>query len=158
MAVMALAISSLAMGCGSVTASHDPQPLLGGLRSFQSPHEAQTTLGPALLPWEVVEDSRRDETAALLIVSIKGYRHLDGQGQLVLTFLNDRLMEARFHPEKLDEYLQQLQRANVQVSKTSTAAAGRISVFSGRDEMGGYVAWLDVRLQDEYVALIKRLS
>lgn len=76
-------------------------PLLGSLKSFDSPDETSAKLDPKLLPWKTVEEpqlvSRSDKRPRFefLRVRVEGYLHLGQLCDLELVFFNDRLMEVR---------------------------------------------------------------
>jgi hypothetical protein len=109
--------------------------------------------------WVIVEDDRRAPDYWAYIVLARGYEHLDQPGDLLLSFVGGRLMETRFYPSNQRAYVVALRQAGIAVAlEKSVMTALHVRVSMGRDERADYVAWLDLRLEEQAWRAIKRHS
>lgn len=87
-----------------------------------------------------------------VVVRQTDFRHLGVDGELRLTFFNDRLYGIAFYPRLADHYLRQLGVSGLRLPRSSEPLelSRNSLVWSGSDETGvRYVAWIDRRLLDE---------
>jgi hypothetical protein len=151
--------------CSVDVAEEDPIVLFDGLRSFQTPAQAQESL-TSVAPMRVVEDTPVKDRMHRVVfrtvtAEVQNYSHQGHHGRLVLQFLNDRLMRVMFYPTDPAAFLQALQGQGIESIPDSTWAnrfqlkgAGQPSAlqnYAYSDMTGGqYVAWADARLNAEY--------
>jgi hypothetical protein len=74
---------------------------------------------------------------------VRGYTHLGEEGQLKLSFFNDRLMQASFQPKDKAAYVKQLSRTPITLA---SHIQQRENIYS--------IIWEDTRLGGEYVACV----
>ena len=168
--LMALGVGG---GCRVVrSASGPPVPMIGGLRSFQTPEEAKRVLSAAALQWSVLEDGAeggKEIPFRRLSLEVRGFVSQEVSGDLILQFLNDRLMRVMFYPVDPDRYLTQIQNHGMTVRNTSNEPGAlelresdqpaNLQILLITDHEGKhYVAWTDVRLDNEYHDLIWKYS
>lgn len=146
--------------------SEPRSPLLGDFVSFESPAEVRKKLGPAILPWKVVEESTSASSDKRppfrqYVVVVEGFSHLRHPGVLKLHFFNDRLMESRFFPKDPDEYLRALSRyQGIDLTATTKASVPPHTRVWASSEHDGqrYIGWADTRLEKEFDDWIRRYS
>lgn len=86
------------------------------------------------------------------------FEHLGMEGELWLTFFNDRLYGTMFYPLDFDPYLEQLAAVGLRLPRWSEPlrVSRNVLVWSGREKgQQPYVAWIDRRLLDESTRWIK---
>lgn len=155
-----VAVSCVCPACSDSSAKPEtPASLIGAFRSFQSIESARDILVPELRHWFVVEDERRPPDYWAHIVLVKGYEHLRQSGDLLLSFVGGRLMETRFYPLDQQAYLVALRQTGIDVGLDKPVMTEmHVRVSMGRDERADYVAWLDLRLEEQAWRAIKRHS
>ena len=108
--------------------------------------------------------SKRYPPRDLDTLEVRGFKHLGQTGELTLEFFNDRLYEARFIPEELDDgYAQRLHAADAGLPRDKTgnidATRGPLRVTSNVDFASSkvgralntrpFVIWQDQRLKQQ---------
>jgi hypothetical protein len=96
----------------------------------------------------------------LLVISKKDVRLNGAAGELVLSFLNNRLMTAQLYVANLAQA-----RASVEAAQQISLASGSsfiepsTHIWVGRDRQGrNYIGWIDKTLQAEQDAWIRQYS
>lgn len=113
---------------------------------------------------QVVEDSSlpagdRRPPFSIYTLSVAGFRYLDHDGELRMTFFNNRLQETWFYPNDPDAYFSALRSHGVVPSEHSQLVMGRTAVWTGTDyRVKSYVAWQDTRLGEQSKRWISRYS
>ena len=138
-----------------------------GLVSYQTVEEAKTEITKRLGKWEIIEDSatprrRGRPEFTILRASVGNFEHLGHRGELILEFLNDRLMAIRFFPaQTASDYLLAVSKAEgvVLQPRGSTVAPAFRRIWHGIDHRGKeYVGWEDTRLSEEYSRWIRKYA
>lgn len=155
-----VAVSCFGVACTDSSSTRaDPASLIGTFRSFQSIESARDALVPAMRNWVIIENERRPPDYWAYIVLARDYEHLHQSGDLLLSFVGGRLMETRFYPLDRRAYVVALRQTGLGVALDKPVMAGmHVRVSMGRDERADYVAWLDLRLEEQAWRAIKRHS
>lgn len=139
-------------------------PLAEAFRSYDGEAAIATQLEAAglVVQRQVLERAANSEHPPRRMASftVKGYRHLDCEGTLVLEFFNNRLMEADFRPDDPARYAPRLHRAVPGLERGRTGHAEWVqpplrvwsTVDLAKSKVGrtlgseGVVLWQDLRL------------
>jgi hypothetical protein len=152
----------LAASCRSSSEKKfQPSPLAGKLYSGQSLETVERKLDMMAGNFDILEDrtplpSDTRPPYRLLVISKKNAR-IEGQnGELVLTFFNDRLMTSQLYPADMPAARDAVQAVQ-QLSGSDGHIAPSTRVWVGKDENGrGYIGWIDKTLQAEQDAWVKQ--
>jgi hypothetical protein len=156
------------------------EQLMDVFRSYDSQPQVTQQLTAAGLQVTVervhVEGSRKYPPYKLDTLTVRGYRHLDHEGVLLLDFFNDRLSSATFRPAEPKAYLRRLQRAGIRFQREDLSRwaqqTGNLRVSTNiiyaTSDVGrtlntqAYASWEDVRLvaqsREWYVAYGSKYS
>ena len=135
--------------------------LLGHLSSFSSFEEIS---GRVLSEQHFVlvhkTTCRRSDPRPCFQVTVRKteFKNLGVEGELWLTFFNDRLYGAMFYPADFDRYLRQLAHSGLALPRSSEPLelSSNTLVWSGLSEQKRpFVAWVDRRLLDEHAKWIR---
>lgn len=94
-------------------------------------------------------------------VIVLNYNHLGYSGELIFTFLNDRLMSTQFFPNSIDSYLDALNReikTDLTISHKKYISPYTCIIFGEDYLKRKYVIWEDTRLANEFSVWIRRYS
>lgn len=138
--------------------------LVNALTSYSSPTQVLTSLAPNQVPWEILEESPPASLGSprarfhQFVVRVHEYSHLGHAGDLKLHFFNDRLMEARFFPQKLAAYKAAVALAvgvNLE-GRTEGTVGPTLRVWTATEHSGErYVGFADRRLEAEFSSWIR---
>lgn len=151
--------------CGSETFTEiekDRAPLIGGLESYSTREEIRAKLPQA--ETKVTEDTSRHKPGSqppyqVYVVKVSSYQHLKHSGYLLLTFFNNRLMQAAFYPDNLNDYIAALRTSGVPVKTGSEHTAGHTVVWIGSDfDNKPYIGWADDRLRAQQRRWLSKYS
>ena len=140
-----------------------PAPLLGSFESYASPSQVRKLL-PNQLAITVVEDSKLPAGDPrprfdVLDLRIEDYEHLGHRGELLVQFLNERLLGTWFYPDSYDSYIAALRHSGLAPVSETTRVGRYTDLWTYRDFEGRpYVAWEDSRLADEQRRWIMKYS
>lgn len=145
----------------------DPVRMIDTLNSYDSVSAVSAKLDAAkakytVTPVRPAKSSKYPPRDTDTLVSA-GYRHLGVPGQLTLEFFNDRLFEATFVPEELDDYVDRLHAAEKRLKRERD---GRTEVIVGNLRLATnvdfastdtgrslqtkpYVIWQELRLKNQ---------
>jgi hypothetical protein len=129
-------------------------PLFPGFESYASLKEVKAKL-PAEAEIRVTEETSLAKGTSkppyrIYTISVSPYTHLEKTGKLVLTFYNDRLLQAAFYTEQLDDYMQALRRAGMGLTFGQELVNGNTVRWIGTDfDNKHYVGWADKRLREQ---------
>ena len=146
-------------GCGVVDEFESFEairtPLIEGFESYMLPDEAWSAL-PSGRRWREVERSSlaTDDPRPRfdwLVVSVETFRHLGEDGELVLTFFNDRLMGTVFYADKPQAYVRALRGEGI-VPEGGVATIRPFTVVRFRADLSHRpsVSWIDSRLEEQH--------
>ena len=155
LSILCIAWTILALGCTSTRTT----PLCDGFKSYETVKAVRSRIGQqGNGPWR--EESRSlgppDPRPPYQFIVLSGpFRQSGIEGNLTLTFYNDRLLSTEFSTAKGLEYLVALRQ---QHNKMPTAAREEV-ITSGRtrfryfiDADGTYrFLWFDPKLEDEWL-------
>lgn len=162
-AVLLLAV--ILAACGSETFTEiekDRTPLIGGLESYATREEIMAKLPQA--ETQVTEDTSRHKPGSqppyqVYVVKVLSYEHLKHSGYLLITFFNDRFMQAAFYPDRLDSYIAALRASGVAVKTGSEYISGHATVWIGSDfDNKPYIGWADDRLRAQQRRWLSKYS
>jgi hypothetical protein len=139
--------------------------LVDGLYSYLSPSEASELLGELATSWKVLEDEKAPPGDSrppfrLYTTLVHGFENLGFEGDLKLTFFNERLMSAGFFPNDPVAYFQRLNAVLPALTeKTPARVPPFTDVVLGIDyQSRKFASWEDTRLVREMAFWIKRYS
>ncbi|HEX8926912.1 MAG TPA: hypothetical protein VF786_14025, partial [Terriglobales bacterium] len=130
-----------------------PTPLGCGLESMMSQAKVERELKVKSAEWEVVEDRRPLSTDTrpmfhILTISRKATNCGGHNGEVQLTFYNDRLMYMQFFAENFDSARNS---AGLNPRTGDTHINPNTRVWAGRSEDGRqYLGWMDLQLKRDY--------
>jgi hypothetical protein len=153
-------LSCLVVGCVGAPGARprDPVELFGGLRSYQTPAEAQAKLGAR--DWRIHDrrlhppDDKRPKFERLS--AELRWRECEQDGTLSISFINDRLETTVFYPSDFESCVRSLTTRGL--ITRSSAGDQRRRVYTGESEGRRFVAATDTRLESEINAWITRYS
>jgi hypothetical protein len=124
--------------------------LIDGIKSYQSIEEFKRTL---ILKGYREEEFSGENFEHIFLITVPEYADLNHSGELVSSFYNNRLLETRFYPDEIDEYIKILAK-NQGIEFVSSETGGieahvepytRIWIAVDYEERK-YVGWSDTRL------------
>lgn len=161
---MMLAVAIAACSSESFTeVEKDRAPLINGLESYSTREEIMAKL-PREAETKVTEDIARHKPGSqppyqVYAVKVSSYEHLKHSGYLLLTFFNNRFMQAAFYPDKLDSYIAALRASGVAVKTGSEYISGHTTVWIGSDfDNRPYIGWADDRLRAQQRRWLSKYS
>lgn len=140
----------------------DRAPLIGGLESYSTREEIMAKLPKA--ETKVAEDTARNKPGSqppyqVYAVKVLSYEHLKHSGYLLVTFFNNRFMQAAFYPDKLDSYIAALRASGVAVKTGSEYISGHTTVWIGSDfDNKPYIGFADDRLRAQQRRWLSKYS
>lgn len=160
-----LILTMIFAACNSETFTEiekDRTPLIGGLESYSTREDIMAKLPQA--ETKVLEDTSRHKPGSqppyqVYVVKVLSYEHLKHSGYLLLTFFNDRFMQAAFYPDRLDSYIAALRASGVAVKTGSEYITGHTTVWIGSDfDNKPYIGWADDRLRAQQRRWLSKYS
>jgi hypothetical protein len=140
-----------------------PSQLAAGLYSGQSLQTADRKLDMMAGNFDVLVDrkplpSDTRPPYRLLIIAKKGAQ-VEGQpGEMVLTFLNDRLMAMQFYAQNMDAARAAVEaRQHISLRGGDAHLEPSTRIWIGKDDQGrNYIGWIDKALQAQQEAWIRQ--
>ncbi len=138
--------------------------LINGIESYQSIDDFKSYLGHNSLQWKVDEDGKPTPKGRppfnIYEITIDNYSHLGFGGELTVVFFNNRLLEARFFPSDVKNYITALEKDGIRFDNNQEAKLSPYTlVLIATDyKERQYVGWSDTRLEKEFDLWIKRYS
>jgi hypothetical protein len=160
--LLLLILTAVLFGCDR---GHAPTPLINDMRSGQSLEQVKALHELRNAKWETIEKGSHapdgtDDTFDVLRVATR-YRHLEFQGELILEFLNDKLMSTWFYPDDFDRYKASwdLSVAGQPTPLGESLERGQTRIWTLEDFDGRhYAGWEDEALAEERRALLEAYS
>jgi hypothetical protein len=126
--------------------------LITGFESYASRDEVVPSMS-SKFKVEVIEDSARPPEDrrppfSILTLSFSGFQHLNNDGELRITFFNNRLEKTWFYPDNPDAYFSALRLQGLVFNDREEITINNTVIWSAIDYRGKrYVAWADKRLR-----------
>lgn len=140
--------------------------LAANLKSYMSIKDAEKQLGISVKRWKVIEDTKIRGSifrAAyhMYTVGLEKYRLFNTEGQLRLSFFNNRLMKTQFYPEDFRSFAISLKK---EIPKFEIGHELRIAPFTKVNVVKDpiinrwFIIWSDSRLSEQLLDWIGRYS
>jgi len=132
-----------------------------GLISYMSFEDVMTQLKLDEKEIEILDDSKtspKEKTPPFNILSFKvpnqTIRSINGD--MIITFFNNRLMEIRFYPVDIDKFIKSIDGLSL---TNNVVDPPFIEIWQDTDFQGkSYVGWVDQRLKKQFASWIKKYS
>ncbi|MEW8026167.1 MAG: hypothetical protein AB2806_00300 [Candidatus Thiodiazotropha sp.] len=158
----------LILGCSSEYSADEyleresvRSPLWGALSSYMSLDEVMTELSISEEHFQVIDDGQTSVQNAppfdVYTIRIDNYKDDFEKAKLELTFFNDRLMEIRYFPSRVEEYVRSIEGLS-DGHEVLKAPFTRIWLEKNNQINGVYVGWIDTRLEKQFRAWIRDYS
>jgi len=140
--------------------------LIAGIESYQSAEEFKSSLAHSALQQDVVDEGESSSPAGrppfkFRTLAIKKFSHLGVQGDLFVTFFNNRLMETQFYPSDAGSYITAVEKKEgLHFGEHKEIALPPHTLIRVAVDGKGktYINWMDNRLYEEVDLWIMKYS